>query len=413
MAHDVIVVGAGPAGSTAARECAERGLSVLLVERAELPRDKPCGGGITARAASLLPFDINPVVETVASVLQITSPGSRPLARHSPQELVYLTQRRHLDTFLAERAQEAGVRLLQRTRVKDVERHRTHVVVRANGETFKGSTLVAADGANGRTAKLAGVDVRVSHYVAIEGNITPENGVPERWKNALGVDIGDVPGGYGWLFPKGDHLNVGVVGWSSAAPNLRDKLTHLVRFYGFDPTNLWGVRGHRLPLRWPGSPLEDGNVALVGDAAGLIDPVSSEGIHSAIWSGRSAAQHLAAYVGGEARDLSGYSQEVQCRLVPELRVAQQVHDILYLWPSLFFGIERRTSIFYRAASRLVRGELTYVGASWKAGPVWPLVELVSGLIGVAPPFLRISGSREPGRPNGYIPRAPHRPKAQP
>ncbi len=398
MTYDVIVVGAGPAGSTAARECAERGLSVLLVERAELPRDKPCGGGVTARAASLLPFDISPVVETVASVLHITSPGSRPLARHSPQDLVYLTQRRHLDTLLAERAQEAGVKLLQRTRVTHVERHRAHVVVRANGETFKGSTLVAADGANGRTAKLAGVDVRVSHYVAIEGNITPDSGVPERWKNALGLHIGDVPGGYGWLFPKGDHLNVGVVGWRSAGPNLRDKLTHPVRFYDFDPTNLWGVRGYRLPLRWPGSPLEVGNVALVGDAAGLVDPVSSEGIHSAIWSGRSAAQHLAAYVGGEARDLSGYSQEVQCRLVPELRVARQLHDVLYLWPGLFLGIDRRTSIFYRAASRLVRGDLTYVGASRKAVLVWPVVELVSSLVRVAPSFLRIADSRRFPRP---------------
>lgn len=383
------------------------------MERAELPRDKPCGGGVTARAVSLLPFDISPVVERVASILHITSPGSRPFARHSPQELVYLTQRRHLDTFLAERAEEAGAKLLQRTRVRDVERRGTHLVVRANGETFKGSTLVAADGANGRTAKLAGVDVRVSHYVALEGNITPENGVAERWQNALGVDIGDVPGGYGWLFPKGDHVNVGVVGWRSEGPNLRDKLTHLVRFYGFDPTSLWGVRGHSLPLRRPGSPLQDGNVVLVGDAAGLIDPVFGEGIHSAIWSGRSAAQHLAAYVGGEARDLSGYRQEVQCGLVPELRVARQIHDVLYLWPGLFLAIGRRTSILHRAASRLVRGELTYVGASRKAGPVWPVVEILSSLIAVAPSFLRIAGSREAARPTGRFRRAGHRPKAQP
>ena len=72
MKYDVIVVGAGPAGSTTARECAARGLSVLMLDRAEFPRDKPCGGGITVRASRMLPFSIGPAVELAINDVHLT-----------------------------------------------------------------------------------------------------------------------------------------------------------------------------------------------------------------------------------------------------------------------------------------------------------------------------------------------------
>src|SRR5437899_13029441 len=106
MRYDVIVAGAGPAGSTAARECAAMGRSVVIVDRAEFPRDKPCGGGVNMRAAHLLPSTIEPVVERVIHGLRVSVKQGPSYTRRSETPLTYMTQRRNFDAFLLERAGE-------------------------------------------------------------------------------------------------------------------------------------------------------------------------------------------------------------------------------------------------------------------------------------------------------------------
>jgi geranylgeranyl reductase family protein len=380
-----------------------------MLDRAEFPRDKPCGGVVTVRAAELLPFDISPVVERVVSGIHLTVRQSHGLTRRSSQDLVYLTQRRHLDTFLVDRALDAGATLRQRSQVKEVERLRSHIDVRTVDETFSGSNLVVADGANGRTAKLADIDVKFWHHIALEGNITPRGGVPQMWQDAIGLDVGGIAGGYGWIFPKGDHLNIGLGGWRHAGPTLRERLDRLVRYYGFDTSEVWGLRGHYLPLRKPGSPLADGNVLLVGDAAGLVDPMSDEGIHSAIWSGRSAAHHLSRYVGGEAPDLSGYRRELERELIPNLSVSRQFHDLFHLSPALCIVIDRQTSIVWKLVCRLLRGEQTYSEVMRKHPALATLIELFSDLVRVTPLLQRAAGLRDPKPPERFFRRLAQNP----
>ncbi len=252
MRYDAIVVGAGPAGSTAAREAAARGLRVLLLEAKTFPRDKPCGGGVNVRTQRLLPFALGAVAERPIHGMRITLRQGGGFSRSYPEPMAHLTQRRRLDAFLAERAVAAGAELCEGVAVKTIERSAAGVVVRAEGGAFAGRALVAADGANGRTARLAGLAGERWQVVALEGNVTPGGGVPEEWADRMGLDVGCHPGGYGWLFPKGDHLNVGVGVWAPLGPSLRDRLARVTRFYGFDPDVLWGVRGHHLPVRRPG-----------------------------------------------------------------------------------------------------------------------------------------------------------------
>ena len=395
MRYDVIVVGAGPAGSTTARECAERGLKVLLLDKAEFPRDKPCGGGITIHAANMLPFDLGPVVEREVNSLRLTVRQKHEFARHSPERLTILTQRRHLDAYLLERALDASVTLRQRAPIREVTRFPRHVVVRAGQESFEGRTLVAADGANGQTAKLAGLELNLSQGVALEGNVTPDNGFPDKWEDAIGLDMGCIPGGYGWIFPKGDHLNVGIGGWQYTGPSLRSRLDGLVRFYGFDPQTMWGVRGHHLPLRNPGSPLADGNVVLVGDAAGLIDPLTGEGIASAFSSGRIAANQLAAYLLDEVDDLQGYARDVERDLLIDLRVARQFHDIFHLSPAFYLAVERWSSVLWKGITSVLLGRQSYAGLTQKLGPLWPVAEFLVDLIRITPFLQRMAGLQDP------------------
>jgi geranylgeranyl reductase family protein len=364
--YDVIVAGAGPAGSTAAREAAARGLSVLMVDRAEFPRDKPCGGGVNMRTARLLPFDLDPVIERTIHGLRVDVKLSPGYIRRSEQPLTYMTQRRRLDTFLAEQAVWSGVTFLERVAVREVERDATGVTVRGSGQTFRGRALVVADGANGPSARLAGVETARDLGIALEGNIALTPDSAPHWVDVFGVEVGSCPGGYGWLFPKGDHVNVGVGGRRSIGPMLRQRLDQLTRFYGFDPADLGGVRGHPLPMRSPGSRIADGNVLLVGDAAGFVDILTGEGIYAAVKSGQIAARHLERYIAGRAPDLGPYEAEVDREIESDLRVSRQLHDVFHLSPALAAALVRRSSRMWRLVCSLLLGSTTYTSLKQRA-----------------------------------------------
>ena len=121
MDIDVIVVGAGPAGSTAAREIASRGARVLLVDRAKFPRDKPCGGAVTFRTAALLPFSLDPVIEDVVHNARLQFRNGKEVVHRNERPLTYMTQRSRLDHFLVEQAQNVGVEFRDDQQVKVVK----------------------------------------------------------------------------------------------------------------------------------------------------------------------------------------------------------------------------------------------------------------------------------------------------
>src|SRR5262245_1223324 len=165
--YDAIVVGAGPAGSTAAYRLAKAGAGVLLLDRARFPRDKPCGGGVTGRAARLLPFSIEPVVEHVVSAVDLRLSYGKTLARGNGVPRVYMTQRTRLDQFLVEKAVEAGAELREGVKVGELEVRDGSVSV----EGFEGQALIGADGVNGVTARTLGLGGNRVVGVALEGNM--------------------------------------------------------------------------------------------------------------------------------------------------------------------------------------------------------------------------------------------------
>jgi geranylgeranyl reductase family protein len=380
--YDVIVAGGGPAGSTAARECAARGLDVLLLDRADFPRDKPCGGAVSLRAARLLPFDLTPVVERVVYEVRLSRGGpKRVFCGRSSEPLALLTRRSRLDAFLVERACAAGATWRPGTALREVECTPGRVVVRAGAACFEARTLVAADGANGPTARLAGLAGGRRLAVAYEGNLAPPGGLPARWEACFGFDAGVLPGGYGWIFPKGDHLNLGLGGWQPLAPLLRDRLEDLACAYGFDPAALVERRGFHLPFRTPEAPLAAGNVLLVGDAAGLVDPFNGEGIYGAFRSGRAAAEAIGAYLGGAAPDLGGYAATLERGLLPELRIAAQLYALFQFNPPLALAALRHAPGGWGLLFRLMRGEETYAGLWRKLGPFGRILDRAARFIG--------------------------------
>lgn len=374
---DVVVVGAGPGGSTAARECAERGLSVVLLDKAQFPRDKPCGGGVNVRAARLLPFALDEVIErrVVGMEVSVRRKGAYRKVAESP--ITYMTRRRRLDALLVQRAIDAGAVLRERAPVREVTAGPDVCHVRAGTEQFVARVVVAADGANGRTAKLAGIAVDLHRGIAMEARAPLSSLLASRYRDTLSVDLGTVPGGFGWMFPKGDHVNIGVGGWMHEAVHLRTRLATLARGYGIDPGDVEDRRAHIVPVRKPRSALVHGRVVLVGDAAGLVDPLSGEGIHAAIQSGRLAAEHIAAHLRGDAPDLDGYRRAIEADLGRELSIGLMLHDLVQLAPGASARGLEHAGFLWDFAFRLLRGDRALRDLGTTFGPAWPAVEMAA------------------------------------
>ena len=355
-------------------------MSVLLLDKAEFPRDKPCGGGVTARARDLLPFDISPVVEQTIDRVRFDFRQTARITRHSDRPLVYLTQRRRLDAFLVEQALEKGVTLRERARVREVHQDSDLVSVRTSDETFRGRAVVAADGCAGQTARLAGVETVCRNQIALEGNLYLGKDELSEWQGTIGLHAAWWKGGYGWIFPKSDHLNIGVAGWKLGHATLRGSLARLAQFYGYAPEAIEDIKGSPIPWRAASSPLEQGRLLLVGDAAGLVDPISDEGIHAAFWSGSTAARHLAKVVSGEARDLHGYRREIEQGLGSDIEVSQRLHDFVHFLPKLVVSLERHGKFFTPDAFDMVLGDQAFHQLRKKYKRFMPIVEFVSHFV---------------------------------
>ena len=288
----MLVVGAGPAGSASALRLARAGAKVLLVDRARFPRDKPCGGGLTGRALRHAPCDVDPVVEHIVDRLRIRLRYGLSFTRRHATPLVLMTQRRLLDLHLVEQAVAAGADFRDGMRVKEIRDEGTGIIALLDGRPVHADTLVGADGANGIVARAAGLTNGIVNGVALEANVLYDALDREDIENTAIIELGVVPGGYGWVFPKGDHANVGVGGWGSEGRRLRDHLARLALKHGIDPSALRDLRGHRLPMRRPGATPARCRVLLVGDAAGLVDPLSGDGIYEAFVSAELAAEAI-------------------------------------------------------------------------------------------------------------------------
>src|SRR5262249_15056498 len=158
-----------------------------------------------------------------------------------------------LDHFLAERAAAAGAAFRDGVKVADLEADSTRVHATVGGERVEASFLIGADGANGVVGRALGLGGSPTYGVAFEGNVAYGAADAERYRGLALIELGTVPGGYGWVFPKGDHVNVGVGGWERVGPTLRDRLRDLCTRHGIEQSAVESLRGHRLPLRRPGS----------------------------------------------------------------------------------------------------------------------------------------------------------------
>ncbi len=375
--YDVAIVGAGPAGSTVAYRLARARARVLLIDKMRFPRDKPCGGGLTMRAVRELPFPVEPVVEDRITRTRCRLRYGPKIEHESPRVLCLMTQRRRLDTFLVEQAVAAGAEFRDGVPVAvDSETE-----LRVDGRPVEVGAMIGADGANGITARSLGLGGAIVNGVALEGNLPYEELPLGSWHGTLVLELGTVPGGYGWIFPKGDHVNVGVGGWGHQGPHLRRHLRVLCEHYGIELRQLSDLRGHRLPMRRPATVLARGRALVVGDAAGALDPVSGDGIYEALVTARLAAEHTLDLLRGGATSLEPYDAAVRRELDPLASAGWGAKVALDRYPRAVFAV-MRLPVTWRVLEALVLGEVSHPGEARGAGrKAMQLIEALARLAG--------------------------------
>jgi flavin-dependent dehydrogenase len=277
----------------------------------------------------------------------------RRFVRRTAEPLVVMTQRRRLDAFLVEQAREAGAEFRDGVKVELSP-------LGVDGVPIDTTVLIGADGVNGVTAKALGLDGH-EHEVALEANVPYGPVARSRYARRAVIEFGIVPGGYGWVFPKGDHVNVGVGGWLHQGPRLRTHLARLCREHGIPDDALTEVRGYRLPLRRPGSSPARARTALVGDAAGLVDPVSGDGIYEALLSAQLAADGALDIIAGRTADFSRYADELRRVLALSAAASWRAKLALERFPKLSFALLQAPQA-WRAMEQLMRADASHPGA---------------------------------------------------
>ncbi|MDO9224789.1 MAG: geranylgeranyl reductase family protein [Pseudomonadota bacterium] len=303
--HQVLIIGAGPAGSAAAHTLARHGVDVGVIDKARFPRDKLCGGLLTLRSAQIYqrifarPWDA--VIRHTAHGVKFLHQG-KVLNEVRDRSDLFFTRRLDFDHFLLEQALEHGTHAYLDESVVAIDTATKTCRLRSGGEIGYG-TLIGADGVNSLVAKTLFGHAFDQRKVAFALELEVERAdYPERLDDPE-IHFGLVRWGYGWVFPKQDTLTVGVGGIHARNPEMKAIFeSFLCARFGHLPAGK--IKGHYLPFgdyrKVPGR----GDVLLCGDAAGLVEPITGEGIAFAMQSGLYAAEAIIAAGNGPA--LPGY-----------------------------------------------------------------------------------------------------------
>ncbi len=336
--YDLIVVGAGPAGSTAARTASIMGLNVLLLEKEAFPRYKPCGGALSDRAISFLDFPIpEEVCERSLNGARVHFQG-KVVERRKGYRLTALVTRSSFDNLLLKKALEAGAEL-KTEKVVGIREGNDAVEVKTRSQNYESRFLVVASGCQDRLKEIVGsMEDRNNFGICVVADVAAsEQEINRRLNNVMDIHFGVAAGGYGWIFPHRGYYSVGIGGLASKMDHPRQIMLDFLKANGFNGS--YRLHGHTIPLGGLKRRIASKRVMLAGDAAGFVDAFTGEGIYYAMRSGAIAAKAAAERLSNPDLDLAReYESECKRGFGDELRYSLLLSKMMHSCPGIFFRI---------------------------------------------------------------------------
>lgn len=362
----VAVLGGGPAGSFAAERLANAGLRTLIFDE-KLAWEKPCGGGLTYKAYNTYPFLVeNDTPKKFVTDTCLSAPKAGSVRMPLSQPLV-IYSRLDLNRMLLARAEKAGAEL-EKTRVLAAERAGSGWAIKTNSGTARADYCVVATGAR-NSLRNVGTEYGRSDTMVALGYYVPSS------QDHIDIQFLDRLEGYIWVFPRCGHLSVGICGKGESAASLRERLERYMSEKGI-PTRDASFYGHMLPSldtkSWRHNRVAGDGWMAVGDAGGLVDPITGEGLFYAMRSGDLASQ---AILSGEADKAHTYRQMIQQEFMADLEFGATLAKRVFLGRFLFDSVPARMVQFVRRSPRfhglmqdLFAGTQPYLGLKsrlWK------------------------------------------------
>lgn len=373
MAYDCIIVGAGPAGSTAAYHLAKKGHSVLVLETLSFPRLQPGGGGVSPAIAQWFDFDFSPAISLKVNKVRYTRNLSDPVeVELETKEPMWMVRRDVFDRFLMEQAQKQGAELRENTEVTGINFQNDSWNVQTNGEPAVGRYLIAADGANSFVAKALGFKApktRMAAALEVPGT-NAESDNP-----AIRFEMGMVKNGFIWQFPKADGYSLGagtfVGGDDKKLPQI---LTDFAQKTGLNAAS--GATSRPMVL-WDGDrTLHAQNAVIAGDAAGVADPFTAEGVRPSMYSGLQAAQAVSKALSSNSSALAEYTKVMSEVWGADMVWAGRLAGAFYRFSGPGYKIGVKTPEATQIMLKILCGELRYSEVVGRA-----MKRLTGGLFG--------------------------------
>jgi geranylgeranyl reductase family protein len=340
---DAVIVGAGPAGCAAAYDLAAAGRAVLLLDRAEFPRHKACAGGLTRKSLRALRYSVAPVVRETVSAIVVERRSGEAATLASRNAVCAMTVRQELDDYCLRRTLAAGAMFARIGPLVGLEIRDDGVVVRTAERSYKGRFLIGADGVHSRVRQMVWGEGTAwfRRGFALEAEVRTGDGEG----SGLVFDLAGARQGYGWVFPKRDHVNVGLYTESADEKLDRPRLTAYIR-ERFGDAQVGPITGQYLGFGAERVAPAGDRVFLVGDAGGFADPLTGEGIYGAIASGQAAA----AAIDGELRG-RGAADGAFARLTAQLRqdLRLSASGARWFYGNLDLGYRALTAPVFRRA----------------------------------------------------------------
>lgn len=328
---DVAIIGSGPAGASAAFELSKKGISTVIIEKEILPRYKVCGGGLVYRGRKSIPFDVSSVIDREFYEIDTHFSNTNiKLTTKRDTPIISMIMRDAFDNLIVEKAKENGVTLLQNHKVTDITFGEMQTIHTSEGD-IQTKFIIAGDGALSPIAKIAGWKETRTVIPALEYEIKVPHADFERLSKNVRFDVDAIPYGYGWCFPKKNHLSVGVAVLVKKKEkiDLKKYYSEYLKALGINEILNEEAHGFVIPVSPRTDTFVQKNVFLIGDSAGLADPIVAEGISNSIVSGILAAKSIAESNLDPLKAAELYQQKLEERILPEIRTGVTITKFFY------------------------------------------------------------------------------------